>query len=89
MHICRNNQYPARGRKYRKNHQMAKTSPETINTPLGDGNGTDAVKDGRTYRNNQYPARGRKSNNENKITESNQRNNQYPARGRKYARHLV
>ena len=37
MHICRNNQYPARGRK-QKSQLLQSPLFETINTPLGDGN---------------------------------------------------
>ena len=38
MHICRNNQYPARGRKLVDREAGVGVCDETINTPLGDGN---------------------------------------------------
>ena len=59
MHICRNNQYPARGRKP-KHVGAVHRDNETINTPPGDGNPVQRYDKENNRRNNQYPARGRK-----------------------------
>ena len=86
MHICRNNQCPVRGRKW-KNRTEMRVIEETINAPSGDGNGRESIQYMGVNETINAPSGDGNRRSPSSIS-TTFRNNQCPVRGRKYRRKI-